>query len=174
MLSDASQSDLADESLCWDMNVSLYVPTPQRNFRRNLSQVASHKVAFMDLFELGRFMKTVNRIRGCITPGCTGELTPAHVRSSGLGGALSISYVCDGCALQSAQFNTSAVYELVNTSEISVCVQVAFTFWQGVLMQLTTRPCSMHWASKLLAWTQPLNACIPLSRAWLMKCASNK
>ena len=170
MLSDASQSDLADESPCWDMNDSLYVPTPQRNFRCNLSHIASHKEAFMDLSELGRFMKTVNRIRGCITPGCTGELTSAHVRSSGLGGALSMSYVCDGCPLQGTQFITFAVYEHVNTSEISVCVQVAFilagcthaTYYKTLQHALGIEAVSMH---------SFLNGYFPLSRAWSMKCA---
>ena len=80
----------------------------------------------MNLSQLDKFMEQVNSIRSCITPGCNGKLIPVHVRSTGLGGALSISYTCSGCAGHSALFNTSSKYDLSNNNEISVAVQVPF------------------------------------------------
>ena len=41
-----------------------------------------------------------------------------------LGGSLSITYVCDGC--KSATFTTLSVSQLIDASEVSLCVQVAF------------------------------------------------
>ena len=80
----------------------------------------------MTLSQLDKFVEQLNSIRRCITPECNGILIPVHVRSTGLGGALSVSYTCNGCAAHSALFETSSKYELSNTSEISVAVQVAF------------------------------------------------
>ena len=65
-------------------------------------------------------------MRNCATPGCKGELTPVHVKSAGLGGAVSFGYTCNGCVSQTALLETSAKYELTSTSEISTAVQVAF------------------------------------------------
>jgi hypothetical protein len=48
------------------------------------------KVCFMDMVQLDKF---VNQICSCNTPGCRGLLVPASVRCSGLGGAVSISYL---------------------------------------------------------------------------------
>ena len=62
----------------------------------------------------------------CATPGCKGKLTLVHVKSAGLGGVVSIGYNCTGCVSQTAVFETSAKYELDNTTEVSVAVQVAF------------------------------------------------
>ena len=107
-------------------NDSVYVPTPQREFKKSLSKIEANRLCFMNLSQLDKFMEQVNSIRSCITPGCTGILIPVHVKSTGLGGALSVSYTCNGCAAHSALFETSSKYELANTSEISVAVQVAF------------------------------------------------
>ena len=68
-----------------EADVSLYVPTPERRSKKKLSRVVSQKMAFMDLdlfmdlSQLDRFMTTVNRIRGCNTPDCKGELIPVQV-----------------------------------------------------------------------------------------------
>ena len=47
------------------------------------------------------------------------------MKSLGLGGAISITYACNGCASQWALFKTSK-YELGCATEISIAVQVAF------------------------------------------------
>ena len=52
-----------------------------------------------------------------------GELIPVHVNSAGQGGAVTIHYTCNGCVSQTAIL---AKYELGNTSEVSIAVQVAF------------------------------------------------
>ena len=48
------------------------------------------------------------------------------MKSVGLGGALTICYVCNGYASQWAVFETLAKYELGNATEISIATQVAF------------------------------------------------
>ena len=49
-----------------------------------------------------------------------------HHNFSLLGGALSITYACNGCASQWALFETSFKYELGCAAEISIAMQVAF------------------------------------------------
>ena len=71
-------------------------------------------------------MRQLNQIRVCATPGCKGELIPVHVNSAGQGGAVTIRYTCNGCVSQMAVLETSAKYELGNTNEVSIAVQVAF------------------------------------------------
>ena len=82
----------------------------------------------MTLPQLEKFVQSVNTIRGCKTPNCAGALVPVAVKSRGLGGALSITFTCNGCASQWALFDTCAKYQLRSgyVSDISVCVQVAF------------------------------------------------
>ena len=107
---------------------SLYVPTPQRKVKeyvKNMSIIPSN-VCFMDLNQLDKFIKQVNQIRCCATPGCKGALRPINVKSLGLGGAVSITYACNGCAGQWAFFETSSKYELGATTEIGIAAQVAF------------------------------------------------
>ena len=107
---------------------SLYIPTPQRKVRERIANasIIPSNICFMDLKQLDKFIKRVNQIRGCATPGCKGALCPIHVKSLGLGGALSITYACNGCANQWALFETSSKYELDCATEISVAAQVAF------------------------------------------------
>ena len=108
---------------------SLYVPTPQRMVRENarvVRNVSSNIICFMDLNQFDKFIKQVNEIRCCTTPGCKGALTPVYVRSVGLGGTVSISCTCNGCGNRGAIFETSSKYELGSATEISVAIQVAF------------------------------------------------
>ena len=67
----------------------------------------------------------INAIRGCKPHGCEGELVNFHVRSNGLGGALVVTFACNGCG-KCVLFQTSAMYEGMNTSEIGIALQVAF------------------------------------------------
>ena len=92
---ECSDTDQHDVSL----DDSIYVPTPDRHLKIKLNRVESHKVAFMDTAELDKFVAVINEIRGCKTPNCKGKLIPVEVKSTGLGGALNITYVCDGCQL---------------------------------------------------------------------------
>ena len=119
---ECSESDQHDVSL----DDSIYVPTPDRHLKIELNRVESRKVAFMDTAELDKFVTVINEIRGCKTPNCKGKLIPVEVKSIGLGGALDIKYVCDGCQLRGANFTTCAMSKLINHSEISLCIQVTF------------------------------------------------
>ena len=107
---------------------SLYVPTPQRKVRNRIKniEIVPSNVCFMDLIQLDKFIKQVNQIRCCATPGCKGALSPINVKSEGLGGAVSITYACNGCASEWALFETSSRYELGDATEISIATQVAF------------------------------------------------
>ena len=54
------------------------------------------EVCFMDLTSLDEFIKQLNHIRACATPGCKGELIPVHVNSARQGGAVTVHYICSG------------------------------------------------------------------------------
>ena len=73
---------------------SLYIPTPQRKVRKRIknTSIVPLNICFMDLNQLDKFIKQVNQIRCCATPGCKGALSPINVKSEGLGGAVSITY----------------------------------------------------------------------------------
>ena len=103
---------------------SLYIPTPQRKVKESIKNVsiAPSNVCFMDLNQLDKFIEQVNQIHCCATPGCKGALSPI---SLGLGGAVSVTYACNGCA---SQFETSSKYELGTTTEIGIATQVAFIY----------------------------------------------
>lgn len=90
--------------------------------------VPSNIICFMDLNQFDKFIKQVNEIRSCATPGCEGALTPVYVKSVGLGGAVSISCTCNGCGNRGVIFEMSSKYmcELGSATEISVAIQVAF------------------------------------------------
>ena len=122
----SSGDDNCDESL----DDSLFLPTPQREVRYKIRNVASltptKEVCFMDLTQLDKFMKQLNAVRVCATPGCKGKLAPVHWKRAGLGGAITIGYNCDGCASQQALFETSSKYELGSNTEIGMSILVAF------------------------------------------------
>ena len=67
----------------------------------------------------------MNEVRRCTTPGCDGDMS---VNAKGLGGSLSVTCCCSGCAEKGAVFETSPERfdELGNSSVIGMCVQVAF------------------------------------------------
>ena len=88
---------MASLDMCDSLNVtvesnngSLYVPTQRKIREYKNVEIVPSKVCFMDLKQLHEFIKRVNHIRCCTTPGCKGALSPTDVRSVGLGGALSI------------------------------------------------------------------------------------
>ena len=109
-------SSSGDDNCVESLDDSLFLPTPQREVRNIIRKVTSltptKEVCFMDLTQLDKFMKQLNAVRVCATPGCKGKLAPVHWKRAGLGGAINIAYNCDGCAGQLALFETSAKYEL--------------------------------------------------------------
>ena len=130
---DSVNDESTDE--CWDSESAVsgsdtdseYVPTPERPVTLKVSRTdLPNEVAFMEVYQQEKFVESINKIQRCITPHCVGELIPVKVKSSGLGGAISISYACSVCAVKSAVFESSVKYPLGNMSNISMSVQVAF------------------------------------------------
>ena len=113
---DSCSLDISTESHAADD--SLYLPTAERMVRESMKNpaIVPSNICFMDLTQLEKFMKQVHEMRVCGTPGCKGNLTPISVKSIRLGGAVSISYVCNGCGSRMAFFETSSKYELGGTN----------------------------------------------------------
>ena len=65
------------------------------------------------------FVDSINKIRGCKTPGCDGNLVPVAVKSIGMGGGLSVWFGYDGIV---TRYENEPAYN----NDISVSVQVAF------------------------------------------------
>ena len=87
---------------------SEYIPTPTRTVQTQGKQcpvrimlspsTLPNEVCFITFPQLENFVQSVNTIRGCKTPNCERALVPVAVKSRGLGGALSITFTCNGCA----------------------------------------------------------------------------
>ena len=60
--------------------------------------VIPNRVGFVRLSQIGVF------VRGCKTQGCDGNLVPVAVKSTRLGGGLSVFFGCDGCKVKLAIF----------------------------------------------------------------------
>ena len=81
--------------------------------------VIPNQVGFVRLSQIGVFVDSINKIRGCKTQGCDGNLVPVAVKSTRLGGGLSVKL---------AIFESFTKYEHgpARNNDISVSVQVAF------------------------------------------------
>ena len=124
-----SQCDLDSSFLSVVSSDSIYLPSPRKSVKANLPDVSIPKrICFVDLSSLDDFIQQINSIRRCITPGCNGRLVPIEVKSIGLGGAISIKYICNGCVQCHAHLDTSCRYKLEygSMSEVGMAVQVAF------------------------------------------------
>ena len=78
---------------------SVYVPTPERPVAIKVSRTdLPNGVTIMEVSQLEKFVESINKVRRCVTPHCVGELIPVKFNSSGLGGAMSLSYACSVCA----------------------------------------------------------------------------
>jgi hypothetical protein len=107
-----------------------YVPSPKHP---RISSVITpvdlpNKLGYIALPQFGNFLDMMNKVRRCTTPGCNGDMVPLTVKAKGLGGGLSVTCCCSGCADKYAVFETSPerVEELGNSTVIGMCVQVAF------------------------------------------------
>ena len=56
-----------------------------------------NEITIMEVSQLEKFVESINKVRWCVTPHCVGELIPKSFNSSGLGGAISLSYACSVC-----------------------------------------------------------------------------
>ena len=79
---------------------SSWVLSPEQLARHMSPVTCRDRVAVMEMADIERLMTAVSKIRGCKTRGCEGSLVPVQVKSTGLGGALCISFACDGCSKQ--------------------------------------------------------------------------
>ena len=105
---------------------SLYIPTPDRPVEVNYIDLPN-KLCFLALPQVGKFLDMINQVRGCKTPGCSGNLAPTGVMSKGFGGCVYVSCRCDGCGSGGAYFETY-MNQPGRTKDniVSKCVQVAF------------------------------------------------
>ena len=87
-----------------------------------------NKLCFFPLPQLGKLLDTINELRSCNTPGCRGILAPISVKSKGLGGGVSVTICCTGCAKQGGMFETN-INVPGHTNAVSMCVQVAHRRW---------------------------------------------
>ena len=56
------------------------------------SIVIPNRVVFVKLSQIGVFVDSINKIRGCKTQGCDGNLVSVAVKSTGMGGSLSVCF----------------------------------------------------------------------------------
>ena len=70
---------------------SLYIPTPDRPVEVNYIDLPN-KLCSLALPQVGKFfLDMINQVRGCKTPGCSGNLAPTGVMSNGFGGCVYVS-----------------------------------------------------------------------------------
>ena len=94
--------------------------------------VLPNQVSFMEFSQLETLVDSINKIRGCKTSKCDGNLVPIFVRSVGLGGCIHIRFGCNGCRSKQAVFETYSQYKHSKRSNcISLSVQVAFIMAGG-------------------------------------------
>ena len=64
-----------------------------------------------ELSQLHEFVSSINSNSACMTPGCKGKLVCTALKRSGLGGAVDMSFTCDGCDNRKTTFQSSTRYK---------------------------------------------------------------
>ena len=121
------EGEFTDVNVSFESSQSIYIPTPQKNLwahRITRDVPIPDRVCFVELKQLDSFVQQLNACRHCSTPGCSGDLVPSHVKTIGLGGAVSITFSCSGCLMHHIPFESSVKCD--GTTKIGVAVQVAF------------------------------------------------
>ena len=121
------EGEFSDLDVSFVSNQSIYIPTPQKTLwahRVSLEVPIPDSVCFLELKQLNTFIQLLNASRRCVTPGCSGILIPSSVKMSGLGGAISITFSCNGCLMHHIPFESSLKFK--GTTKIGTAVQVAF------------------------------------------------
>ena len=102
---DSTGESVGSESEVSQMDTSLYIPTPDHylhqvwemskqkvkhpcNIVDKVNFTSVPQVTFMDSSKLDEFVKALNQVCGCKTPGYERQLPPVQVHSIGLGCAL--------------------------------------------------------------------------------------
>ena len=97
----------------------------------NNPAVIPNRVGFVKLSQIGVFVDSINKIRGCKTPGCDGNLVPVAVKS------LSVWFGCDGCKVKSfTRYENEPAYN----NDISVRLHLFLLAPLGI-----ARHCKMLW-----------------------------
>ena len=121
------KGEFSDLDVSFVSNQSFYIPTPQKTLwahRVSLEVPIPDSVCFLELKQLNTSVQLLNASRCCVTPGCSGILIPSSVKMSGLGGAISITFSCNGCLMHHIPFESSLKFK--GTTKIGTAVQVAF------------------------------------------------
>ena len=103
--------------------------------------VIPNQVGFVKLSQVGVFVDSMNNIRGCKTQGCDGNLVPDAVKSTRLGGGLSVLFGCAGCKVKSAISFTKDLLAIM----ISVYVCKSHLLLPAALMLCIARHCKLLW-----------------------------
>ena len=104
------EGEFTDVNVSFESSQSIYIPTPQKNLwahRITRDVPIPDRVCFVELKQLDSFVQQLNACRHCSTPGCSGDLVPSHVKTIGLGGAVSITFSCSGCLMHHIPFESS-------------------------------------------------------------------
>ena len=89
------EGEFSDLDVSIESSQSIYIPTPQKNLwahRISFDVPVPNKVCFIELKQLNSFVQQLNTCRRCVTPGCSGDLFPFSVKTSGLGGVVTITF----------------------------------------------------------------------------------
>ena len=113
---------------------STYVPTTLlQSVKRKFGSISSKPVEISEKLYMGNacqvleFVENINASCRCATPGCKGSLMPHRFISKGLGGAIKVFFVCNGCWVRTASFNSSLNYEGPSSAcVVGFALQVAF------------------------------------------------
>lgn len=104
---------------------SEYIPSPLQRAQLITPCNIPHHCVLLDLSQVEQFINQVNQARTCKTAGCKGKLVPQDVMTCAMGGAVTITYMCDGC-LDRLVFQTSSTNTQVAKTDIQLAAQVAF------------------------------------------------
>ena len=104
---------------------SINSPTTVRN--RKVKPVAPDDKLFVGCIgQMEEFIKVINQVRVCSTPGCEGKLSITKSITKGLGGSLKLTFACNVCKV-TCQFDSSKPRTGVKLrgSKIVLALQVA-------------------------------------------------
>ena len=103
---DAEELDTSFSSVC-----SVFAPGSRQDIRTKLhgNQLTVNRVLYLgESTQITDLISQINSTCLCKTTGCSGQLVPYELKSAGLGGALEIKYICNGCWDRTLSFCSSS------------------------------------------------------------------
>ena len=138
-----SELDSSRDEWETDAGDRVYVPTPERYIKGKVRSISlPQTICFLQLSQLEAFVESINNVRMCKTPGCSGNLCPIHVKMAGLGGAINISYACNGCASKCVSLKLLPNTCIPGLARLASVCKLRL-FYQGALTVHTIKPYSM-------------------------------